>query len=260
MIEKIVTEFFKLNQITNDHFNKEESQEIYSFILNVTHLKLKTKMIIYELDNLIELYSKHIFNITEEFYSKKYRTKHSRKSKKNLDVANKINGNPNHKISDEVTLLFYVGLYHKIENYENEILEFYNKLNDTNFKSLKSIGLDIPNKKKLFEDRDRIRIICNSIKHNNYYPKNELLKFYDYLSIDQKISLKDFNPKEDVELVKTYIKYFNVLVIFKCLLTNVEQLKKHNLNFPIELKDYFEKFTIDESYKDEKYMLTYLKK
>ena len=32
----------------------------------------------------------------------------------------KIIGEPNHNFSDEITLLFYVGLYHKIENYENE--------------------------------------------------------------------------------------------------------------------------------------------
>lgn len=260
MLDEITIELVKLNKSILDYYGEKEGKKLFSFIVNATQLKLKTKIIIYDLDNLIELYTKHIFNLTEDFYSIKYKSELNENGKEILTVVNNINGNPNHKKSDEVTLLFYVGLYHKIENYENEILGFYNLLNETNFKTLKSIGLDIPNKKKLFADRDRIRIICNSIKHNNYYPKKELLKFYSYLSLDQKISLGDFNPGEDLELVKNYIKYFNFLVVFRSLIENEKSLSEFGFEFPTELKNYFEEFTKDETYKEDKFMLTYLKK
>lgn len=259
MIE-IILALEKLRESSINQFGEKEGENTFNYLLNITQLKLKTQTIIYELDNLIDLYSNQIFIITEEFYSKKYRSIHDDNTKKILEVANEINGNPKHEISDEVTLLFYVGLYHKIENYENEILEFYNILNDTKFKTLKSIGIDIPSKKKLFADRDRIRLICNSIKHNNYYPKQELLKFYPYLSLEQKISLKDLNPKEDLNLVKSYIQHFNFLVIFKNLLNVTKHLREYDIDFPIELEEYFEIFSKDESLKDERLMSTYLKK
>lgn len=263
MLAKIVIELSKIDESVTKHYGRKEGDKIFTFILNSLQLQLKTKAILFELDNLIELYSNHLFSITEEFYKTKYKKSAERKDKEILDIANKINGNPKHKISDEITLLFYVGLYHKIENYENEILEFYNLLNESNYKTLKSIGIDIPNKKNLFADRDRIRIICNSIKHNNYYPKKELLKYYSYLSIDKKISLEDLNPKEDLELVKNYIKYFNFLIAIKNALSKLEILKGANGSFPnelFELTENFEELLKDEEYKDEKYLNTYLKK
>lgn len=259
MIE-IILALERLKESSIKQFGEKEGENTFNYLLNITQLKLKTQTIIYELDNLIDLYTNQIFIITEEFYSKKYKSNYDDDTKKILKVVNEINGNPTHEISDEVNLLFYVGLYHKIENYENEILEFYNILNDTKFKTLKSIGIDIPNKRKLFADRDRIRLICNSIKHNNYYPKQELLKFYPYFSLEQKISLKDLNPKEDLNLVKNYIQHFNFLVIFKNLLTVTNHLRKYDIEFPNELEEYFEIFSKDESLKDEKLMFTYLKK
>ena len=79
-------------------------------------------------------------------------------------------------------------------------------------------------------------------------------------SLDQKISLGDFNPGEDLELVKNYIKYFNFLVVFRSLIENEKSLSEFGFEFPTELKNYFEEFTKDETYKEDKFMLTYLKK
>lgn len=260
MIANLTIELTELNKIALKYFGEKEGDKIFVFMLNSFQLQIKMRVILFELDNLIDLYSNHLFSITTEFYKTKYKTNREVKDKEILDVAHKINGNPKHKISDEITLFFYVCLYHKIENYENEILKFNNLLNETNYKTLKSIEIDIPNKKNLFADRDRIRIICNSIKHNNYYPKKELLKYYSYLSIDKKISLEDFNPQEDLELVKNYIKYFNFLIVAKNSISQFESLNNINGYFPSEIMKLFRELLQDEEYKEEKYLNTYLKK
>jgi hypothetical protein len=260
MLAEFIVKLEKIRKTTIKNFGENTGESFFNYLLNTIQLQFKTKTIIYELDNLLELYTGKIFQITEEFYLDKYKKDYDENDIEILEVVNSINGNPQHSISDEVTLLFYVGLYHKIENYENEILDFYNLLNETKFKTLKSIGLDVPNKKQLFSDRNRIRLICNSIKHNNYFPKNELLNYYPYLSIDKKISLKNFEPKEDLELVKNYIKYFNFLMVFKLAISKNNALKTAINDSSIELEEYFEIFTKDENYKDNKYILTYLKK
>lgn len=260
MTDDTITELQQLLESTKNYYGETEGESIFEFILSITQIKIRTKTIIFELDNLFELYNTKIFNATEDFYSTKYNAKYNGNPIKLTDVIKKVSRDQIHFIADEVTLLFYVGLYHKIENYENEILDFYNRLNETKFKTLKSIGLDIHNKKKLFTDRDRIRIICNSIKHNNLYPKKELLKFYPYLSSEQKLSLKNFNPQADVELIKDYVKYFNVLIVLKCMLSATKNLEEYFDEYADKFEEYLENFLEDENYKDENHKLTYLKK
>lgn len=241
-----------LNEMTTKQFGKKRGDIFFSKLMNLSLFIVRMDGIIQELDLYKSIYVDSIFSLTEKFYESNFKNNLTDDEEKLMEGVYGIIGKPNHNFSDEITLLFYVGLYHKIENYENEILQFYNLMNETKFKDLKNIGIDTAIKKNLFEDRDRIRLISNSIKHNNYYPKNELLKFYPYLKADKKISLNDFNPFEDMELIKGYIKYFNLLITFKNLISKHEKLNSIiGKETTIEFENYFNDFMKDESYKDE---------
>ncbi|ESU20202.1 hypothetical protein FEDK69T_30160 [Flavobacterium enshiense DK69] len=250
-----------LKETSVKQFGEIVGEEFFSGLLIKIQFQIRTTQIIQELDLFKNLYVDSIFSITEKFYELNFKKEQTENEKELMKGVYEIIGKPDHKFSDEITLLFYVGLYHKIENYENEILKFYNAINNTNFKELKSVGIDYINKKNLFEDRDRIRLICNSIKHNNYYPKKELLKFYPYLEIDKKISLINFNPIEDIELIKAYVHYFNMLVTLKMALTKYSNYNNiMGQESPNELESHFNELMKDKSYKDEDYKTTYLNK
>ncbi|MBA4320903.1 MAG: hypothetical protein C0412_21135, partial [Flavobacterium sp.] len=252
MLIEVASSLIKLEEETIKFCGKENGEKLFAFIVNTTKFKIRTEQILFELDIYNELYENSIFISAIEFYKTKFKVELTENDKELLEGISQIIPKSKHSNSDEVTLLFYVGLYHKIENYENEILNFYNSINRTEFKTLKSVGIDIPNKKLLFEDRDRIRLICNTIKHNNFYPKKELLKFYPYLKIDEKITLENFNTKEDIGLIKHYVSYFNMLIVFKSFLSAKEKLNELiEKDYSIELDNYFNEFTKDISYKDE---------
>lgn len=108
----------------------------------------------------------------------------------------------------------------------------------------------------MFEDRNRLRLISNSVKHNRFYPKKELLKYYPNLDINKKISLTNFNPKEDIYLVKLFISYFNMLVTTKNASLAQESLFGKNT----KLENSFLELTKDISYKENKFKYSYLNK
>jgi hypothetical protein len=158
-------------------------------------------------------------------------------------------------------LLAYVGLYHKLENYENSILNHYNEFAKTNHKELKDIGIDF-NKKKLFNDRDRIRLLCNSIKHNDCLPKKELLNYYPYLAIDKKLNISLLNFEADIELIVAYTYLFNNLISIR-LLQIFHQSTQTDFpdseEFRKDINSLFEELTKDESYKSPEFEKKYLK-
>jgi hypothetical protein len=252
MVLDFTKRMIELNKASIKQFGEKNGEKLFKSLMNNLLFVGRTKQILQELDLFKNIYVDSIFSLTRDFYELNFKKEQTEAEKELMKEVHKIIGEPNHNFSDEITLLFYVGLYHKIENYENEILQCYNTLNETNYKELKSIGIDIPNKKKLFEDRDRLRLISNSIKHNNYYPKKELIKFYPYLKVDQKISLVDFKPIEDIELTKAYINYFNLLIILKNFTSKYEKLKSIlGEENSVEFEKYFDDLIRDESYKDE---------
>ncbi|MBI6120544.1 hypothetical protein [Salegentibacter maritimus] len=256
MLIKFLSDYIKLEKELTDKFGEEIGQKIFESLTELVQLKIRTKSIIFELDLFKEIYIDKIFSVTENFYSSKLKKKHTPAEKELLDVVNEVLEKPKHSLSDEITLLFYVGLYHKIENYENEILGHYNILNRTNYKDLEKIGIDTKNKKKLFQDRDRLRLISNSIKHNRLFPKKELLKYYPYLRQDQKLSIKDFNPTEDIILVQSFIHFFNFLISTRILMETKKELEGTNYHSS-ELDKLFADLTEDIDPKEEEFQSTF---
>ncbi|NKI28196.1 hypothetical protein HCG49_16705 [Arenibacter sp. 6A1] len=251
MLVDFFSDYINIEKKLIEKLGKENGESVFKSFTNILLFKVRTKLIISELDLYKELYMDQIFPSTINFYKSKLNEDYSENEKKLIKKFK----NPKHQLPDEITLLFYVGLYHKIENYETEILEHYNRINKTNIKELYKIGIDTKNKKKLFEDRDRLRLISNSIKHNRFFPKRELIKYYPNLNINEKISLDDLNPEEDVLLVKSFIRFFNLLIIMKSTISLNETLKENTV-----LEKYFIELTKDENPKDEKFRDSYLKK
>ena len=249
MLTSFLLQFKEIRKNHIDLFGEKEGEESFKSYLNLIAFALRLKTIQVELDLYEKIYIDEIFPRTEKHYKTHLKTEYNSREKGIAKEVNDVMGNQNHKLSDEVTLLFYVGLYHKIENYESEILNHYNIINNTNFKELEKVGVDTYGKKKLFEDRNRIRLISNSIKHNQFYPKKELLKYYPNLRIDDKISLTDFNPKEDIFLIKSFVAYFNLLISMKTTIIANEKVFGKN----IDLEKHFLELTKDQSQKDESY-------
>ena len=161
---------------------------------------------------------------------------------------------------NEILQLAYVGLYHKIENYENKILIRFNELSGTNYKSLDKIGID-HSKKELFNDRDRIRLICNSIKHNDSYPKKQLLTYYPEMELKMKISNNHLNFEKDIDHILAYVLFFNMFISVKILEVHLRKIDL--LYFQIlknETNNFLDFLSIVESYKDPKFERAYLNK
>ncbi|WP_166388053.1 hypothetical protein [Polaribacter sp. 11A2H] len=256
MLTTFLSKYIEIHKNYIELYGEKEGEKSFKSFTNLIEFLMRMRSINSELDLYEKVYINEIFPITEKHYKSSLKREYNSGEKEIIKVVNEIVESPKHKPSDEVTLLFYVGLYHKIENYESEILNHYNIINHTNFKKLNKIGIDTHNKKQLFSDIDRIRLITNSIKHNQFYPKNELLKYYPNLKPDKKISLDDFNPKEDIFLVKSFLSYFNLLISLKNRITANEQIFGKN----IDLDKSFLELTKDENIKKEDYKSSYLKK
>lgn len=216
---------------------EEENNSIIKNMENLLQLDLHAKSIITDLEFLKEVYLENIFDLAKQKYNEKL--ENSSLFKK-LECLKSKNLNNKHNLTDEISLLFYVGLYHKIENYESEILQDFNSVNKTNFKDISKIDIDAQKNKKIFKTRNRLRLISNSIKHNHFYPKNELLEYYPYFRTDTKITLNDFNPDVDFRLVKSYILLLNSLIIIKSIIFSIDKTHK-NEAFKLELQELFSK-------------------
>ncbi|MDO6738578.1 hypothetical protein [Wenyingzhuangia sp. 2_MG-2023] len=229
MKKKDENEFIEL---INQKYDKKVAESISKNIEDLFCLNIHANSIISDIELFKEIYIEKIFNIAEFKYNEKLKNSKLFSKLEILKAEIEHPENRKHNLIDEISLLFYVGIYHKIENYEIEILQ---QFNNTNFKDLYKLGIDIHQNKKIFITRNRLRLITNSIKHNRFYPKKELLEYYPYLNVNTKITLNDFNPEMDYRLAKSYILLLNSLIIKRSLIITLNNLQnKENLILKIE--------------------------
>lgn len=246
MKEEFVKKFKEIREFHIEKFGEESFSDFAEILL----LRLNTIKISKEIEFLGEFYINEQFKNSKVFYENCYKV--------DAEEANILNNQ--NSIIDELNLQFYVIINHKLENYENEILTAINLHTKKRFKNLKDYDLDVHEKKQLFNDRDRIRLIANSIKHNNFYPKITLQKYYPHLKIDQKLMLKDFNPRNDLELIKHHLNYFNLLVFSLLIKYSIIELQTFNIEFDTEIINIIEKLFADENYKSEEYISYHINK
>ena len=106
----------------------------------------------------------------------------------------------------------YMGLYHKIENAEKEILRHYNKAQKTNKKDLSEIEFENTDK-VLFKARDRIRVVANCFKHNIAIANKQVCSYYPSQMIDKEIHLGFDDFKEDMDDIRSYYDMLSIHVI-----------------------------------------------
>ena len=199
---------------TIDHFGEKEGGEFFDeFIKPVILLKSEMRLIKLDLDHFSDTFTKIIIPETRKF---------NRNLSKLKDEL--FHSMTESSKNNEILSLAYMGLYHKIENYENRILWNYNSNTDSNKKTIEEIGITIDSQ-NLFKERNRIRLICNSIKHNDCFPKKGLLEYYQNLDLNKKFDLTQLNFMDDIKLIKEFIKTFNILILCKIVEHSIDQIQ-----------------------------------
>jgi hypothetical protein len=106
-----------------------------------------------------------------------------------------------------------------------------------------------------------IWLICNCIKHNDAYPKNELLQYYPEMDTKAKISNSHLNFEEDISLIILYVNHYNLLILLKLTESFLNEFEA--ADFPdirTNVTKLIEELSKDESYKDPQLENIYLKR
>jgi hypothetical protein len=202
------------NETINFFGDKEGIDFFENFMKPVILLKAEMKLIKYDLDHYSKTFTNIILPETQKFNKKLLQLHNEKELFYSMTESSKNN---------EILSLAYMGLYHKVENYENRILWNYNTITESNKKELEAIGIDIYNE-NIFKERNRIRLICNSIKHNNCFPKKGLIKYYPDLEINKQLDLTKLEFNQDIELIKEFVNTFNILVLSKLVEQSLEEV------------------------------------
>ncbi|WP_370425282.1 hypothetical protein [Tenacibaculum dicentrarchi] len=232
---------------TIDYFGEEKGIDFFeNFLKPVTLLKAEMKLIKFDLKHFSKTFVKIILPETKKF---------NRNLSKFYNEEKLFNSMTESSKNNEILSLAYMGLYHKIENYENRILWNYNIITQSNKKKIEEIGINIQNK-EVFKERNRIRLICNSIKHNNCFPKKGLIEYYPDLDLNKQFDLTKIEFKDDIELINDFINVYNLLILSKLveqsiyevqhienieMTTKLSELKKTLFNFTNHLNENDEK-------------------
>lgn len=172
-------------------------------VMPIILLKGEMQLMQYDLDHYSNMFINTIIPQTEKFNKQLLRQYNDRELFDSFTERAKNN---------EILSLAYMGLYHKIENYQHRIIQNYNSITGSSKKDLTSIEIDINNDID-FEQLDRLRLICNSIKHNNLYPKKGLKKYYQSIDLNTQLDLRNFDFSGDVLLMKEIVANINISVL-----------------------------------------------
>lgn len=124
--------------------------------------------------------------------------------------------------------LSYIGLYHKIENAEKELLEHLNKVLKSSYSDLSELNFDSKDK-FLFDSRDRLRVVANCFKHNMGEANQQVCNHYPKMIINNTLNLNFVDFKRDITAIK---KYYNQLRLFLTLFSQrkiVDNLLSQNI-------------------------------
>ena len=214
---------------TIDSFGEKEGIEFFeSFLKPLVLLKVEMKLIKLDLKHFSEIFIKIILPETQKFNKNLSQLYNEEELFDSITESSKNN---------EILSLAYIGLYHKIENYENRILWNYNTITQSNKNNLSEIGINIQNK-NVYEQRNRIRLICNSIKHNNCFPKKGLIEYYPNLDLNKQFDLTKIDFKDDIELINDFVNIFNLLILSKLTEHSLEEAQQiEDIKMPTEISE-----------------------
>lgn len=155
------------------------------------------------------------------------------------------NGKKLENQSNSFVNLFYIGLYHKLENFENEMVAYVNSETNSSYKEISDLDIDF--RSDFFDFRNKFRLIANSIKHNDSYPKNGLTKYFPKIDLTEKLVLNNENLLKDIYELENYLSRVFSFMYLKTALNHLTNLLP---NIQGDQKDELKK-----SIKDLKYLM-----
>jgi hypothetical protein len=101
-------------------------------VLPIFKFKLDLKMMMEDIESFKKLFTEVIIPQSRQFYLDSLGSDEIELDEQYIEDK-----------ENEILQLAYVGLFHKIENYENRVLVRFNQISKTNHKRLKKIGIDL---------------------------------------------------------------------------------------------------------------------
>lgn len=222
LVEKLIQEFIKI-----PNFDLTQTDEVGSKLFNIITFRLAEVSSYKELvcSHFIPATNKAIFDSKVDFKNSQYKVFLNTKQ---LDF--------DETLYDTVRLA-YVGLFHKLENFINDVIQLPELLMGDLFETEGTVSKWAKDKFE-FDIKDwqqfyithKINWICNCVKHKDGFPVKEPKPLgFQYIDVNQRIRIKPEEFKKDCEqLIQFYPIYIQTMFMFAQhkLVTEKPLLKK----------------------------------
>ncbi len=195
--------------IKNQKFNEDS---ITQDSLSTLPLKIISDISVY-----IDFVQKAILPAIDKLEHNYFETLNNDIYKKYLTSRNRLENQRNSFVN-----LFYIGLYHKLENFENEMVAYVNSETNSSYKEVSDLDIDF--KSDFFDFRNKFRLIANSIKHNDSFPKKGLTKYFPAIDLTKKLDLNNENLLKDIYELENYLSRIFSFMYLKTALNHLTNL------------------------------------
>lgn len=234
LVEKLTAEFLKI-----PNFDLMTKDEIGNKVFNIITYRMAEITSYKDLvcQHFIPETNKAIFNSKQDFLNSRYK---ALLNVKELDFKETLH---------DTVRLAYVGLFHKFENYRNDVLEIPQLVFGNLYYSNQSIEVWAKEKfnfniKDLhqFHLTHKINWICNCVKHRDGLPnKTPKPSGFQYLDESQRLIITPEEFKKDCEqLIEFYPFYLQLVLIFAQHKLCAERVLHDSDNFTEETKQELE--------------------
>ena len=208
LVEKLVQEFVKI-----PNFDLTQTDEVANKMFNIVSFRMADIISYKELvcNHFIPATNKAIFDAKKDFQSSRYK---SLLNTRDLDFQETLY---------DTVRLAYVGLFHKLENYINDVIklpdlifgELYETEGTVNKWAKDKFQFDIKDWQQFYITQ-KINWICNCVKHKDGFPvKLPKPAGFRYADETQKIRITPDEFKSDCDLlIKFYPIYIQAMFIF----------------------------------------------
>lgn len=208
LVEKLIDEFIKI-----PNFDLTQTDEIGNKIFNIVTYRIAEITSYKDLvsSHFIPATNKAIFNAKRDFKNSRFKA---------LLNTNDIDF---HETLNDTIRLSYVGLFHKLENYINDVIEIPDMLFGELYETEGSVT-SWAKEKFDFNIKDwrqfyithKINWVANCVKHKDGYPVKEPKPIgFKYVDETQRINIKPEDFKKDCDLlIQFYPIYLQSMFIF----------------------------------------------
>ncbi len=208
LVERLIAEFIKI-----PNFDLTSTDEVENTAFNIITFRIAEVASYKELvcQHFIPATNKAIFDAQKDFYSSKYK---ALLKARDFDFKETLY---------DTVRLAYVGLFHKLENYVNDVIKLpeliFGELYETEGTVVKwakdKFKFDIKDWQQFYITH-KINWICNCVKHKDGFPVKEPKPLsFKYADETQRIKVSPDDFKHDCELlIKFYPIYIQAMFMF----------------------------------------------